>query len=75
MACNVYFQAAKQDPYNAETFLYLGHYYSEVAADSIRSRKCYQKAFDLDPWNDEAGEALCDLLNTQGEEVIIQSNL
>ncbi|XP_060595460.1 tetratricopeptide repeat protein 37-like [Ruditapes philippinarum] len=61
-------KAAKQDPYNCETFLYLGHYYSQQADDSSRSRKCYQKAFDLDPNSDEAGEALCDILNQQGEE-------
>ncbi|XP_053375489.1 tetratricopeptide repeat protein 37-like [Mercenaria mercenaria] len=61
-------KAAKQDPYNSETFLYLGHYYSQEAEDSSRSRKCYQKAFDLDPHNDSAGEALCDILNQQGEE-------
>ena len=49
--------------------MYLGHYYSTVANDVTRARKCYQKSFDLDDLNDEAGAALCDLLTANGEEV------
>lgn len=64
----VLLKAAKQDPCNSETFLYLGHYYHHVGGDDSRARKCYQKAYDLDPTNEEAGEALCDLLNQQGDE-------
>ena len=62
-------QAAKQDPYNAVTFLYLGYYYYQQTTDKTRARKCYQKAFDLDPQNDEAGQALCEILNANGAEV------
>ncbi|KAL4223110.1 Tetratricopeptide repeat protein 37 [Mactra antiquata] len=61
-------KSAKMDPYYCDTFLYLGHYYSEEVNDDVRASKCYTKAYNLDPSNDEAGEALCDLLNKLGEE-------
>ncbi|WAR01178.1 TTC37-like protein [Mya arenaria] len=51
-------KAAKLDPNNSMTFLYLGHYYIQVGKDKLRARKCYQKAFDLDPSCSEAGEPL-----------------
>jgi len=63
-----FLQAAKLDPQKSVTFLYLGHYYLRVGGDGVRARKCYQKAFDLDPGCGEAGEPLCDLLVEQGEE-------
>lgn len=65
----LHFQAAKLDPYCSTTFMYLGHYYSSVANDLTRARNCYQKSFDLDDLNDEAGAALCDLMTSIGEEV------
>ena len=34
-----------------------------------RARRCYQKAFDLDPASDEAGSALVDGLVADGEMV------
>ena len=34
-----------------------------------RGKKCYQKAYDLDPNNEEAGAALCDMMAALGEEV------
>ncbi|KAK3606262.1 hypothetical protein CHS0354_037938 [Potamilus streckersoni] len=61
-------QAAKLDPYCSETFKYLGHFYRDIKHDSSQARKCYKKSFELDPWNDEAGSALCDTLNDLGLE-------
>jgi superkiller protein 3 len=64
----LYLQSAKLDPYNAETFLYLGHFSLNIQNDKTRSRKCYQKCFDLDPTYEEAGAALCDLLTSSDQE-------
>ncbi|KAL3865870.1 hypothetical protein ACJMK2_043219 [Sinanodonta woodiana] len=61
-------QAAMLDPYCSETFKYLGHFYRDITHESSLARKCYKKSFDLDPWNDEAGSALCDILNELGLE-------
>ncbi|XP_052801085.1 tetratricopeptide repeat protein 37-like [Mya arenaria] len=68
-------KAAKLDPNNSVTFLYLGHYYIQVGKDKLRARKCYQKAFDLDPSCSEAGEPLCDFLTEQGEEDLVHQIL
>ena len=62
------FQSAKLDPYNAETFMYLGHFSLNIQHDETRARKCYQKSFDLDPTLEEAGAALCDLLTSADME-------
>lgn len=61
-------KSAKLDPYNSETFLYLGHFSLTIQHDESRARKCYQKAFDLDTRCNEAGAALCDLLNSADQE-------
>ena len=55
--------------------MYLGHYYHKVVNDVTRAQKCYQKSFDLDLLNDDAGSALCDLLTANGEEVIFTKDL
>lgn len=72
---NSLLKSAKLDPHLSDTFLYLGHFYSELKRDQDRGKKCYQKAFDLDPNNDEAGAALCDMLTTLGDEDSVQSLL
>ena len=43
-------------------FLYLGHYYNEVAGDRQRALKSYQKAYILAPGVKETGIALADIL-------------
>ncbi|XP_033749913.1 LOW QUALITY PROTEIN: tetratricopeptide repeat protein 37-like [Pecten maximus] len=63
-----FLKAAKLDPYNSEVFLYLGHFSLDVQQDKVKATKCYQKAFDLDIDNDDAGAALCDLLSSAGQE-------
>ncbi|XP_035667182.1 tetratricopeptide repeat protein 37-like isoform X1 [Branchiostoma floridae] len=61
-------KAAKLDPHHSDTFLYLGHYYRDVAGDVQRSKRCYQKAFDLDQSSEEAGAAFGDACIALGEE-------
>ncbi|PVD20045.1 hypothetical protein C0Q70_20539 [Pomacea canaliculata] len=65
---NLLLKAAKLDPYQSHTFLYLGHFYRELKNDQQRARKCYQKAFALNSNNEEAGAALCDMMAESGEE-------
>lgn len=60
--------AAKANPSDSLPFRYLGHYYRTVAVDSQRAAKCYQRAVTLNPDDQEAGEALCDLLDNEGKE-------
>eukprot|EP00879_Flechtneria_rotunda_P010701 GHRR01011183.1.p1 GENE.GHRR01011183.1~~GHRR01011183.1.p1 ORF type:complete len:1628 (+),score=649.14 GHRR01011183.1:120-5003(+) len=54
--------AAEEGPQQAEAFEWLGHWYSQVAHDEPRARKCYQRALALDPTLGGSGNALCDLL-------------
>ncbi|WIA30388.1 hypothetical protein OEZ86_000474 [Tetradesmus obliquus] len=54
--------AAEEGPQQAEAFEWLGHWYSQVAHDELRARKCYQRALALNPTLEGAGNALCDLL-------------
>ncbi|XP_038077285.1 tetratricopeptide repeat protein 37-like, partial [Patiria miniata] len=61
-------KAAKLDPYYSDTFLYLGHFYWQVAGDKSKGRKCYQKAYELNPQNEEAAAALGDACIELGEE-------
>ncbi|XP_070543416.1 tetratricopeptide repeat protein 37-like [Ptychodera flava] len=65
---NNFLKAAKLEPYHSDSFLYLGYYYQEIAADINKAKKCYQKTFDLDSRNDEAGAALGDALIALDEE-------
>ncbi|CAI9726438.1 repeat 37 [Octopus vulgaris] len=62
-----FLQAAKLDPYNCEIFLYLGHFYLHVQQDKGKARKCYQKAFNLDPENSDVGAAFCDIMMDTGD--------
>ncbi|XP_012943920.1 tetratricopeptide repeat protein 37 isoform X2 [Aplysia californica] len=61
-------KAAKLDPYNYESFLYIGHFYKLVQGDAVKARRCYQKAYDLSGGKDEPGSALVDTLMELGEE-------
>ncbi|CAH2067614.1 unnamed protein product [Thlaspi arvense] len=62
--------SAKLNPNNAAAFKYLGHYYSRVTLDHNRAAKCYQRAVLLDPNDSDSGEALCDLFDRQGKEIL-----
>ncbi|XP_022086951.1 tetratricopeptide repeat protein 37-like [Acanthaster planci] len=61
-------KAAKLDPYYSDTFLYLGHFYWQVAGDKSKGRKCYQKSYELNPQNEVAAAALGDACIELGEE-------
>nr|XP_006811551.1 PREDICTED: tetratricopeptide repeat protein 37-like [Saccoglossus kowalevskii] len=65
---NNFLKAAKLDPYHSDTFLYLGYYYENVTGDIKKAKRCYQKSFDLDRRNDEAGAALGDALISLDEQ-------
>ncbi|KFK42085.1 hypothetical protein AALP_AA2G209100 [Arabis alpina] len=62
--------SAKLNPNNAVAFKYLGHYYSRVTLDFNRAAKCYQRAVLLNPNDSDTGEALCDLFDSQGKEIL-----
>ncbi|KAG4199923.1 hypothetical protein ERO13_A05G177300v2 [Gossypium hirsutum] len=62
--------SVKQNPKNAAAFIYLGHYYATVSVDIPRAIKCYQRALSLNPDDSDSGEALCDLLDSQGKETL-----
>ena len=47
-------QAVKLNPEFASGFTYVGHYYRQVQNDRVRAKKCYQKAFMLDPLDADA---------------------
>ncbi|RUS81604.1 hypothetical protein EGW08_010617 [Elysia chlorotica] len=61
-------KAAKLDPYNYEVFLFIGQFYKQIQQDLIKARRCFQKAFDLRPENDDCSAALVDTLLELGEE-------
>ncbi|KAG0361729.1 Superkiller protein 3 [Podila minutissima] len=59
--------AVKLDQSCAGAFCYLGHYYREVIKDGPRAKKCYERAFSLDPREGEAGLHLSDYLLDAGD--------
>ncbi|KAF9395270.1 Superkiller protein 3 [Podila verticillata] len=59
--------AVKLDQSCAGAFCYLGHYYREVIKDGPRAKKCYERAFSLDPREGEAGLHLSDYLLDGGD--------
>ncbi|OAE29695.1 hypothetical protein AXG93_509s1480 [Marchantia polymorpha subsp. ruderalis] len=63
-------EAVKLDPTQSEFFRQLGHCYNRLAGDTQRAIRCYQKAVNLNLEDEEAGEALCDLLDCGGQEVL-----
>ncbi|CAM6087406.1 unnamed protein product [Calypogeia fissa] len=69
-AFSQFLEAVKLDPSQPDVFRYLGHYYKDTTVDMQRAMRCYQKSISLDPEDEEAGEALCDLLDSGGQEVL-----
>ncbi|KAI8975433.1 hypothetical protein BDF20DRAFT_606329 [Mycotypha africana] len=68
-AVQYFMQAVKSNPYLANGFTYLGHYYREIKYDHARARKCYQKAYMLDPLDDDAALHLSDYLITEDSDL------
>lgn len=61
-------QAVKLDPYFASGFTYLGHYYREIKKDNGRAKKCYQKAYILNPLDTDAALSLSDYYIVDNEQ-------
>ena len=57
-----FLMAAKLDPQESESFLYLGLYYWDHTSDKVKASKCLQRAYDLDVDSEAAGTALVDIL-------------
>ncbi|KAI8379442.1 uncharacterized protein BYT42DRAFT_568792 [Radiomyces spectabilis] len=66
-AFKYFLQAVKIDSQFANGFSYLGHYYRIVQKDAVRAKKCYQKAFVLNPMDVEAALHLSDYYVLDGE--------
>lgn len=54
-------QAGKLAPHVYVSFVYLGHYYRDVAKNLQKARRCYEKAYQLSMNLDEIAEALSDI--------------
>jgi tetratricopeptide (TPR) repeat protein len=57
----LFIKSAQLDPTLDDPFVHLGHFYRQVQADLDRARKCYQKAFSLNPGNQQVARLLADL--------------
>ncbi|ORZ18014.1 hypothetical protein BCR42DRAFT_412963 [Absidia repens] len=64
--------AVKRDSEFANGFTYLGHFYREIQNDHLRAKKCYQKAFMLNPLDVEAALHLSDYYVADGEDAQAQ---
>lgn len=61
-------QAVKLDPYFSTGFTFLGHYYREIKHDHSRAKKCYQKAYILNPLDTDAALHLSDYLISEDKQ-------
>ncbi|ORX43026.1 TPR-like protein [Hesseltinella vesiculosa] len=76
-AFKYFMQAVRMDPDYANAFTYLGHYYRSVQHDNPRAKKCYQKAYMLNPLDADAAFHLsnyyvADNENAQAEAIFEQ---
>ncbi|KAH9287903.1 hypothetical protein KI387_032020, partial [Taxus chinensis] len=62
--------AVKLNPSDRDAFRFLGCYYSQSTKDMNRAVRCYQKCVTLNPEDSEAGEALCDILDSAKRETL-----
>ncbi|KAG1145173.1 hypothetical protein G6F37_001194 [Rhizopus arrhizus] len=63
-----FMQAVKLDPYFSYGFTYLGHYYRKIKSDHGRAKKCYQKAYVLNPLDTDAALYLSNYHIADGEQ-------
>ncbi|KAH6558445.1 hypothetical protein KP509_1Z063400 [Ceratopteris richardii] len=68
-ALSHFMESAKLDPNQSEVFCMLGHYYKDFPVSRGRAIRCYQKAITVNCEDSEAGEALCDLLDSESQEI------
>ncbi|KAG0175013.1 Superkiller protein 3 [Apophysomyces sp. BC1021] len=66
-AFKCFMQAVKADSQFAGGFSFLGHYYRTIQRDHVRAKKCYQKAFLLNPMDTDAALPLSDCYVTDNE--------
>src|SRR6202012_4450439 len=68
-----YFLAALKSNLNfAPAYTSLGIFYADYAKDSKRSRKCFQKAFELSPSEVEAAERLARVFAEKREWELVE---
>ncbi|KAG9304605.1 hypothetical protein G9A89_020169 [Geosiphon pyriformis] len=72
-AYNQFIQAIKLDPHLANAFTFIGHYYRLIASDSIRAKKCYEKAFSLEANDEEAGLQLSHYYQSDGKPELAEA--
>ena len=64
-------KAAKLNPKNGLAFLYIGHYYKMVN-NFDKAKKCYEKAFNINPYQADISMSLSDIYRTVGEHVCLK---
>lgn len=62
-------KSTKLNQWCFSNFLYLGHCYKNMMTDFDKARRCYQKAFQLNPKCIEAGMCLSDVYRVLSKEV------
>lgn len=62
-------KSAKLNQWCYLTFLHLGHCYKDLLNDLEKARRCYQKAFQLNPGCPEVGPCLSNVYRLSGKEV------
>ncbi|KAI5077841.1 hypothetical protein GOP47_0007665 [Adiantum capillus-veneris] len=63
-------ESARLDSSQYEVFRTLGHYHKDIPGGLKRAIRCYQKAVSINCEDSEAGEALCDLMDSDGQEML-----
>ncbi|XP_030832787.1 tetratricopeptide repeat protein 37 [Strongylocentrotus purpuratus] len=61
-------KAAKLDINFSDSFLYVGHHYMQIGKDTVKAKRCYKKAYDLNPDNEAAAQALGDAYDLLDEK-------
>lgn len=67
-AFKYFMQTVKMDPFFSHGFTFLGHYYREHKKDHARAKKCYQKAYVLNPLDTDAALHLTDYYIADNEQ-------
>ncbi|XP_071441528.1 superkiller complex protein 3 [Hetaerina americana] len=61
-----FLKAAKLDPSSSIPFVLLGKFYFTIGKNKDKARRCYMKAFQLNPHSVEAGKGLSDAYRSLG---------
>lgn len=61
-----FLQATKEEPFNSESFFWLGKLYLKIN-DEIRSKKCFEKSLNINPNNKEAILSLSSIYRKNSE--------